>query len=168
MGSAWFKSELTAVLLIFFSLSKELSAYYCKSSHGYSFAYPCILPTVWPDLQTALLHELQIDNITNLIHDKVEILAIIFLPYHHSITDSKCCMIKACATWCHARHVHFTVITPDCCLQHCDINNKRLGMESLCANCNCSYANNEPHVLLSSYCKHRHFLMPYTAWFDVK
>jgi hypothetical protein len=46
--------------VIFFNLSKQLSAYHCKLSHGCSFAYPCILPsehsTVWPDLQTALLN----------------------------------------------------------------------------------------------------------------
>jgi len=49
---------------------------------------------VWPDLQTALINELQIGNIPNLIHDKVEILAIIFLSYYQSITDSKFCMIR--------------------------------------------------------------------------
>jgi CRISPR/Cas system endoribonuclease Cas6 (RAMP superfamily) len=52
------------------------------------------IQTVWPDLQTALLNELQIDNITNLIHDKIEILAIIFLPHYQSITDSKFCTIR--------------------------------------------------------------------------
>ena len=42
----------------FVDIFQSRQASYCKSSHGCSFAYPCILPsqhsTVWPDLQTAL------------------------------------------------------------------------------------------------------------------